>query len=143
MPHPCEAMLRDHNSPSLTRIRFKYSKPTPFPKVSVFSAARQAPDKVIDGSKQADLLNQAWTQTWELDGVSSALSIDWKGVKWGTLHPTPQGQDLSGGVVFLNNDWRGIDFTGADLDGIEFFGECKVDQTTKLPPSATVKCANT
>jgi hypothetical protein len=108
-----------------------------------FGAFLQAPDQFIDGSEQADLLNQAWTQTWELDSVSSALSNDWSGVNWGALHPTPQDQDLSGGVVFLNNDWSGIDFSGAELDGIAFFGKCKMDQKTKLPRSATVNCAHT
>jgi hypothetical protein len=108
-----------------------------------FGAFLQAPDQFIDGSVHADLLNQAWTQTWELDSVSSALSNDWKGVNWPAGHPTPQDQDLSGGVVFLNNDWSGIDFSGAELEGIAFFGKCKIDQKTKLPRSATVNCAHT
>lgn len=108
-----------------------------------FGAFLQAPDQFIDGSKHADLLSQAWTQTWELDSVSSALSNDWRGVNWVAPHPTPRDQDLSGGVVFLNNDWSGIDFSGAELDGIAFFGKCRIDPKTKLPRSATVNCAHT
>jgi hypothetical protein len=106
-----------------------------------FAAFLQAPNQFIDDPKQADLLNQAWTQTWELDSVSSALSNDWRGVNWVTPHPTPQNQDLSGGVVLLNNDWRGIDFSEAA--GLAILGKCKTDETTKLSSSTTVKCTST
>jgi hypothetical protein len=106
-----------------------------------FAAFLGAPDQFIVDPKESDLLNQAWTQTSELDSVSSALSNDWKGVNWGKAHPTPQGLDLSGGVVLLNNDWRGIDFSqAASLDGAAIYGKCKIDHTTKLSSSITVKC---
>ena len=108
-----------------------------------FAAFLQTPEDFIKNPKQTKLLDQAWTQIWELDSVSSALSNNWRGVRRGKPYPTPQGQDLSRSVVLLNNDWRGIDFSqAADLDGVAIFGKCKIDQTTKLSPSMTVSCTS-
>jgi hypothetical protein len=108
-----------------------------------FAAFLQTPDEFIKNPKQTGLLDQAWTQIWELDSVSSALSNNWRGVHRVKPYPTPQGQDLSAGVVLLNNDWRGIDFSqAADLDGVAIFGKCKIDQTTKLSSSMTVRCTS-
>lgn len=123
----------------LTELYGKIANSKSFRKDRSFATFLQEPEQFIDDNHQSELLKQALTQIWELDSVSSALSHNWRGDGLGAKHPTPRDQDLSGGVVFLNNDWRGIDFREANLEGAAFFGKCKIDKTTVFPLSVRAK----
>jgi len=72
--------------------------------------------------------NEVDVKEWELDSVSRGL------IKlWGTTPPT---QNLTGIIFYTtqapdqpNVDWGVVDFRGAELKNVQFYGTCKIDPT--------------
>lgn len=102
-------------------------KPTDDPSKS-FENFVLHPDAFFTEDSQQDKLNQALVDAWKLDSVTAGLSS-----LWNPKNPrlSPGNADLSG-IVFLNNDFSGVDFSQASMDDVEFFGSCSVERA-KFP----------
>lgn len=89
------------------------------------------PERFYPEGARTPQLQEAEQAAWELDSVSAGLSTLWHGTK--TIRAIRPGSvDLSG-VIFLNHDYKGIDFTRTSMDETYFFGDCSVD-LERLPP---------
>jgi hypothetical protein len=115
-----------------------YNNNERLPEDQSFGAFLQHPRRFIDEQKHSDDLKEALIQIWELDSVSGALSTIWGG-RPGDRPPVQIASDLTGGITFLNNDFRGIDFRNTNMEGVAFYGNCKVDEE-KVPPLVTQQC---
>ena len=96
------------------------------------------PEQFLDSETQANELRQALTDAWKLESVCSGLSSIW-GTKGSRTSVEPKKSDLSG-IIFLNNDYSGVDFREASMQDTEFIGKCSVDKD-KLPRGFLSNCA--
>ncbi len=60
---------------------------------------------------------------WKLDSVIHGLTELWQDPR---SQVTPRGQDLAG-IAFLNGNYKGVDFRGAQLSDTAFYGKCNID----------------
>ncbi|MGC2621342.1 MAG: hypothetical protein WA414_20020 [Acidobacteriaceae bacterium] len=98
------------------------------------------PDQFIDDETQSGILDQALTETWELDTVIQGLSRLWLPSGHKRL-AVPKDADLAG-IVFLNGNFNGVDFSGADMYDSYFIGRCHVENArfpAHSPPTRECK----
>jgi hypothetical protein len=107
------------------------------PRDCSFAAFTAQPDRFFLEQTQSDLLAQTLTDLWKLDSVSSGLMTIWSH-KFNGVSLQPGKLDLAG-IIFLSNDFRGIDFRDASMDHAEFVGNCHVD-ANRLPQGVQIFC---
>ena len=111
----------------------------PQPADASFENFIQNPDQFFDPATHSDFIKRAQTEAWKLESVSNGLSSLWTSSRLSS-HIQPRGQDLSG-IVFLGNNFKGVDFRAASLDHSEFVGSCTVDPSL-VPRDVPVKCTS-
>jgi hypothetical protein len=85
-----------------------------------------------------DELVKTLTEMWKLESVSRGLSQLWQGVH-GYPHLSVGSADLTN-ILFLNNDFSGVDFKKASMNEGGFYGSCLVDKDL-LPSPDIYHCS--
>jgi hypothetical protein len=103
------------------------------------------PETLLNDDTDSSQLDTAETQAWELDSVIHGLSSLWprsgRRAHTGKGLALPKHADLQG-IIFLNADVTGVDFTRAAMDGSYFIGTC-VTADAKMPSNvATIECTS-
>lgn len=88
------------------------------------------PSQFLADDTQSEALDKALTEIWELDTAIHGLSSLWL-PSGGKRLAVPKDTDLAG-IIFLNGNFDGVDFSGAVMYDTYFIGHCHVE-TAKFP----------
>jgi Pentapeptide repeats (8 copies) len=117
-----------------------YLKEKPEPKDKSLENFVLNPDQFFSDSSQSSYLLRTQTEAWKLDSVIGGLSTIWRGGNGNGPILVPDGADLSG-IIFLNHNFQGVDFTHASLANAYFIGDCTVDANSLPKDARPPECA--
>jgi len=98
------------------------------------------PQGYYDEDTQSEQIKKVLTETWKLDSADGGLSTLWqKRTLWRKPIFKPDSADLSG-IIFYNNNLKGVDLRQATVDGVLFVGTCQVDSSLLPQGAPTPQC---